>query len=279
MAIPRRFPAAKTVLQFGRLLTKNNNQWRAKPLADEDVEKFREAIEETGIRFPCSHASYLINFGSPKPELWRKSVDAFVIELERAEALGLQGVVVHPGSFVESNEEEGIERIAVAIRELLETTAGFTTEIWLETTAGQGTNLGWQFEQLRDICEQAGWPARVGICVDTCHIFAAGYPLIKREDYLATMSRFDELIGTQHIRAFHLNDSKKEFGSRVDRHEHIGEGALGREPFRHLLNDPRFAEIPMYLETAKGERERDGKAWDAINLAKLRRLLPRKNQR
>jgi len=276
------YKAVNAAAEFGmetvQLFTKNNNQWRAKPITDDDVRRFQEAVEETGIQKPCAHTSYLINLASPKPELWRKSLDAFVIELQRAEALGLTGLVIHPGSYVDSTEEDGLRRIVKALDKALKQTQGFGVEIWLETTAGQGTNLGWRFEHLRAILDRVATADRIGVCVDTCHIFAAGYPLKKPEDYAATMSELDAVIGLDRVRAFHLNDSKRERGSRVDRHEHIGEGKLGREPFRHLLNDPRFAALPMYLETPKGERERDGKPWDAVNLAKLRRLIPVKGE-
>ena len=259
--------AAELGMDCVQIFTKNNNQWRAKPLADEDVARFREAIDRTGVKMPCAHDSYLINLASPKPELWQKSLDAFVIELERAEALGLAGVVMHPGSFVESSEEEGLAKIVEGIDIALDKTAGFATEIWLETTAGQGTNLGHRFEHLQYIIAEVGDSSRLGICVDSCHIFAAGYPLQERKEYLATMREFDGTIGLDRIRAFHLNDSKRELGSRVDRHDHIGEGHLGLEPFRHIVNDKRFAKLPMYLETAKGDC--DGEPLDAINLRGL----------
>lgn len=265
--------AAALKMDCVQIFTKNNNQWRAKPLTDEDARLFKDALERTGVRKPCSHSSYLINLGSPDPALWQKSLDSFVVELERAEALGLLGVVIHPGSFVKSTEEEGLTAIAKALDAALKSTKGFDTEVWLETTAGQGTNLGWRFEQLGAIFDRVQDATRIGVCIDTCHIFAAGYPIKKPDDYTATMQQFDDAVGLDRVRAFHLNDSKKEFASRVDRHEHIGDGYLGREPFRNVLNDPRFAGLPMYLETPKGEREKDGKEWDAVNLAKLRRLI------
>lgn len=266
--------AAALKMDCVQIFTKNNNQWRAKPLTDDDVERFQEALRNTRIRSPCAHTSYLINLGSPKDELWQKSLDAFLVEIERAEALGLAGLVIHPGSYVDSTEKAGIRRIARGLKAALRKTKGCRVEIWLETTAGQGTNLGWKFEQLRDILDAAGRSDRIGICVDTCHIFAAGYGLKTPAEYEATMQEFDEIVGIDLVRAFHLNDSKREQGSRVDRHEHIGEGKLGREPFRHVLNDPRFADLPMYMETPKGER--DGKNLDAINLRKLRRMIKRK---
>lgn len=265
--------AAELGMDCVQIFTKNNNQWRAKPLTDDDINRFREALEETGIQQPVAHDSYLINLASPDDALWQKSQDAFVVELERAEALGLIGVVMHPGSFVKSSEEEGLARIVQAIDTVHQKTEGFQTQILLETTAGQGTNLGHRFEHLAYIIDETAESDRLGVCVDTCHIFAAGYAIGTPQEYRRTMKEFDDLIGIDRIRAFHLNDSKKEFGSRVDRHDHIGEGHLGLEPFRNLLNDRRFAKTPMYLETAKVER--DGVPMDAINLETLRRLIKR----
>lgn len=270
-ANPRQFPEVKTDVHTGRLLTKNNNQWRAKPLTEKDVSLFREALDVAGLQKPCAHDSYLINLASPKEDAWQKSLDAYVVELERAEALGLDGVVMHPGSFVESSEEEGLAKIIEAFNIIHEKTRGFQVQTWLETTAGQGTNLGHRFEHLATIIDGVDDDERLGVCVDSCHIFAAGYPLIDRKDYLATMREFDNVIGIDRIKAFHLNDSKKPLGSRVDRHDHIGEGELGLEPFRHILNDKRFKNLPMYLETKK--EARDGEEMDGVNLATLRGLL------
>lgn len=254
-----------------QIFTKNNNQWRAKAISDEDVRLFREAVKKTGIQTPCSHDSYLINLGSPDDELWKKSLDAYVIELERAEALGLQGVVMHPGSYVGSSEEEGLKRIAKGLNEAHRRTSGFSVRTWVEVTAGQGTNLGYRFEHLAEIMGGAEEPDRYGVCIDTCHLFAAGYGLKTKAEYKATFDEFDDKIGIKRIKAFHLNDSKKEQGSRVDRHEHIGEGFLGLEPFRFVLNDKRFAKLPMYLETKK--EKRDGEDMDVVNLRVLRSLL------
>lgn len=263
--------AAELNMDCVQIFTKNNNQWRAKPLGEEVVTRFREALEQTGIRMPCAHSSYLINLASPKDDLWNKSLDAFVTELERADRLGLEGLVIHPGSFVDSSEEAGLGRIVEALDMALERTQSLRIEVWLETTAGQGTNLGHRFEHLQYMIEEVEENGRLGVCVDTCHIFAAGYPLKTARQYASTMQEFDDSVGIARIRAFHLNDSKRELGSRVDRHENIGDGHLGREPFRHLLNDERFSEHPMYMETPKGER--DGKQLDAINLARLRRMI------
>lgn len=263
--------AAALGMQTVQLFTKNNNQWKGKLLADDDVRLFREAVERTGIRRPCAHNSYLINVASPDDVLWQKSIDALVDELQRAEALGLDGVVMHPGAFVGSSEEAGQRRIVTALDEVHTRTVGTRCQLWLETTAGQGTCLGHRFEQIGFVLREVRDSERLGVCVDSCHIVAAGYPLQTPAEYAATMAEFDKAIGVKRVRAWHLNDSKKPLGSRVDRHEHIGEGFLGLEPFRHIVNDPRFADIPMYLETEKGER--DGEQLDAINLRTLKSLL------
>lgn len=248
-----------------------NAQWQGKLLADDDIRRFREALAKTTLKCPCAHDSYLINLATPDDELWSKSVAAVVAELERAESLGLDGVVMHPGSYVTSTEEQGQQRIVEGLNEAHRRTKGIHCQYWLETTAGQGTNLGHRFEQIGQVLKQVHEPERLNVCVDTCHIFAAGYPLQKKSEYDATMQQFDDIIGIDRIRAWHLNDSKKPLGSRVDRHEHIGEGCLGLEPFRHLVNDSRFANTPMYLETEKGER--DGVNLDAMNLATLNSLI------
>ncbi len=263
--------AAVLELDTVQIFTKNNNQWQGKPLQAEDIREFRRAMDETGIQVPCAHDSYLINLASPNDELWHKSIDALVVELERADALGLAGVVMHPGSYVESTEEFGLQRIIAALDVIHARTAQVQVQTWLETTAGQGTNLGHRFEHLQQILEGINDSERCGVCVDTCHIFAAGYPLGTQQEYTTTMAELIAHVGLNCIRAFHLNDSKKGLGSRVDRHEHIGEGELGLEPFRYLLNDPRFAALPMYLETKK--EQRDGEEMDAVNLRVLKGLL------
>ena len=257
-----------------QIFTKNNNQWRAKKLTDDDAKAFKDAVAENSLKSPCSHDSYLINLGSPKNELWEKSLDAYVIELERAEMLGLSGVVMHPGSYVDSSEEEGLARIVEGLNEAHRRTKGFKVQTWVEATAGQGTNLGYKFEHLAHIINNADDGHRFGVCVDTCHVFAAGYGLKTKKEYNATMQEFDDIVGIDKIKAFHLNDSKKEQGSRVDRHEHIGEGHLGPEPFKFVLNDPRFADLPMYLETKK--ETRDGEDMDVVNLNVLRSLMKKK---
>lgn len=260
-----------------QLFTKNNNQWRAKPITDEDVRLFRDALEKHGITHPISHDSYLINLGSSKPDLWKRSVDALIEELRRAELLGIPYVVAHPGAYVDDDEASGIKRIVRGLNQVHRRTKKLAAQVLLETTAGQGTNLGWRFEHLAEIIDGVNEPDRLGVCFDTCHVFSAGYPLQDRKDYLATMRELDATVGLGRICAFHLNDSKKPFASRVDRHERIGAGTLGLEPFRHLLNDRRFNSVPMYLETPKGEDA--GRDLDEINLATLRGLVRKKSKR
>lgn len=254
-----------------QLFTKNNNQWKGKELTDEDAERFKQSLVDLGIAHPISHDSYLINMGSPDKELWKKSVDAFVIELQRADKLGIPYVVAHPGAYTSSSEEAGLKAIIRGIDEVHRQMPDAEACCLLETTAGQGSNLGWKFEHLATILDGVKDPDRLGICFDTCHVFAAGYPMGTEKDYKNTMRDFNKLIGVKQIKAFHMNDSKKELGSRVDRHEHIGQGFLGIEPFRFLMNDRRFRKVPMYLETPKGDR--NGTPWDVVNLRKLRRLI------
>ncbi len=254
-----------------QLFTKNANQWAAKNITPGEAQQFREALDGLNIRHPIAHDSYLINLASPDRHLWRKSVDALTVELRRAETLGIPYVVTHPGAYTSSSVAAGLRNVVRAINYVHSPSRKLRCRCLLETTAGQGTSLGWQFEQLAQIIDGAKEPDRLGVCFDTCHVFAAGYPL-GCSDYETTMTAFDRLVGLERIQAFHLNDSRSDCGSRVDRHEHIGRGKLGLEPFRLLLADPRFRNVPMYLETPKGEQ--NGKDWDTVNLQTLRRLLP-----
>jgi deoxyribonuclease-4 len=263
--------AARVGCDCVQLFTKNNNQWRAKAIGDDDADRFQAALAQEHISHPLSHTSYLINLASPDKALWKKSVDAFVVELQRAERLGIPYVVVHPGAFTTADEETGIRNVAAALDEALRQTRGMAVCPLLENTAGQGTCLGWKFEQLAAIIDRVKSTDRVGVCIDTCHAFAAGYPLAPKKEYLATMRALDRTVGLKRVKAFHLNDSKREQGSRVDRHEHIGKGHIGVEGFRNLLNDRRFRRVPMYLETPKGTHR--GREWDKINLATLRGLV------
>lgn len=254
-----------------QVFTKNNNQWNAKPLTDADCDAFKKALVERKITHPISHNSYLINLGTPDDELWKKSIDAMVVELLRAEQLGIPYVVAHPGAFTTSSEEAGIKRIAKGLDEVHKQTKKVAAQVLLETTAGQGSHLGWRFEHLAEIIAKTKDPDRIGVCFDTCHVFSAGYAMTEKKDYQATMREFDKIVGCDRVKAFHLNDSLKPFGARKDRHAAIGEGEMGLEPFRHLLNDKRFKKTPMYLETPKGLQ--DGEDLDVINLRVLRSLV------
>jgi len=254
-----------------QLFTKNSNQWAARDLTDEDVTAFRRQLRGSGIRRTVAHDSYLINLASPDETLYRRSIDAFADELRRAERLGLDYLVMHPGAHVESGEEAGFARVAAGLDEVRKRCPGFKTMVLLETTAGQGSTLGYRFEHLARILTLVADPGRLGVCLDTCHVFAAGYALAPEAEYKATMREFDRLIGLRRLRVFHVNDSLKPFKSRVDRHAAIGQGHLGIEPFRLLVNDPRFRSRPMILETPKEDKE--GNDLDATNLATLRGLV------
>jgi len=253
-----------------QLFTKNNNQWRAKDIAAAEATQFADALRDLKIKHPLSHSSYLINLASPDDALWDKSSEAMVVELRRAEQLGIPYVVVHPGSYTTSSEEEGLARVALALDTVHKLLPRANAQVLLEITAGQGTNLGWKFSHLAAILAQTGQTDRVGICFDTCHAFAAGYDLRDRATYLAMWREFDSLLGIDRLKAIHFNDSKRELGSRIDRHEHIGRGCIGLEGFRHLLNDKRFRDVPMYLETPK--ENPDEEPWDVVNLRVLREL-------
>jgi deoxyribonuclease IV len=259
--------------QAVQLFTKNNNQWKAPVLSAEQVAVFRSALAQTGITGPIAHTSYLINLASPDDGLWQKSIEAMTIEVERCELLGIADLVVHPGSHMGEGPKAGLARVARGLDQVHGRTAGLNVTIDLETTAGQGTNLGHQFEHLREILDQVAHPERLGVCVDTCHIFAAGYSLGTLEEYDETIDRLDRSVGLDRLRVWHLNDSCRDCGSRVDRHAGIGAGRMGLEPFRHLVNDPRFVDLPMILETPKGTE--DGEDLDARNLRILRHLVRR----
>ena len=269
------YKAAEAAAGFGmdtvQVFTKNNNQWRAKEITAVEAALFEKALREGKLCHPLSHASYLINLASPDELLWQKSLEGMAIELQRAEQLGIPYVVMHPGSFTTTSEEEGIARVALALNSLHALLPESKADVLLEITAGQGSNLGWKFEHLADIIALVQQSHRIGVCFDTCHAFAAGYDLRDAKGAKAMWRQFDKLLGLERLKAIHLNDSKRELGSRVDRHEHIGHGHIGLDAFRHLLTDKRFRQIPMYLETPKEELE--GEHWDAINLRTLRSLV------
>lgn len=259
------------------IFTKSNRQWAAKPLSDEDIANYRRAAAEyPDLRPVAVHAAYLINVASPDPELWEKSFLALKDEVERAGALEADFVTFHPGSYMTGGEQAGLEAIARAVGRLLEETAASAphTVVCLETMAGQGTNLGGMFEHLAYILNQVGPNDRLGVCFDTCHVFAAGYDIRTPETYAATMAEFDRVIGLDKIRCFHFNDSKHELGSMKDRHEHIGRGQIGLAGFANFINDPRWADFAAHLETEPTMEGEDGVTinMNHVNLAALREL-------
>lgn len=252
-----------------QIFAKNERQWTAKPISPEEATAFRVEQQRTGIHPVVVHDSYLINLAAPADELREKSIAAFADELERCAQLDIPYLVTHPGAHTGIGEEAGLVRVADAICRLLAEGIGGSTMILLETTAGQGTALGYRFEHLARLFELIPYHERLGICVDTCHIFAAGYDIRDPEGYQATFAELDRLVGLTRVKCFHLNDSQKDLGSRVDRHAHIGQGCIGVEAFRMLVNDLRFADLPMIIETPKGE----DMAEDRMNLALLRSLV------
>lgn len=252
-----------------QLFTKSSNQWRARPLPPEEIERYRANLQATGIAQAVAHDSYLINLASTDPALHQRSMAAFLEELERAEALGIPYLVTHPGAHKGAGEEAGLRQVANSLRELLTRTKGYRVQVVLETTAGQGTSLGHRFEQIAVLLDQIGLPERTGVCLDTCHVFAAGYDIRTPDGYADVLGAFDQVVGISHLRVIHINDSKKDLGCRVDRHEHIGKGAIGLEAFRCLVTDPRLRGMPMILETPK---DSDSVSADRRNLKTLRRL-------
>ncbi|MFO7743419.1 MAG: deoxyribonuclease IV [Anaerolineae bacterium] len=252
-----------------QIFVKPNRAWAVPPLTDHDVALFRARRAETAIRPVVAHSSYLLNLSSPADDLWHRSIHTLIIELERCEALDVRWLVLHPGAHVGTGETAGLTRMAHALGEVHAATAGLRAGILLENTAGQGTRLGYRFEHLAWLLEHAPEGERLGVCLDTCHAFAAGYELRTPRGYAATMAAFDRLIGFRRLKAVHLNDSRGELGGRRDRHEHIGKGHIGLAGFRQVLNDPRMARLPGLLETPKG----DDLQADRDNLVALRGLL------
>ena len=260
-----------------QIFSKNASQWRAKPLDAAEIKAFRTRIDQTGIAPVVSHASYLINLATTFGPLREQSIAAFIDELDRAEALGLMGVVIHPGTCTAGSEEDGLRLIADAIRQAFEARPSRGTLVLLEHTAGQGRTLGHRFEHLTAIIGHLRDSARVGVCLDTCHLVASGYDIVSESGYRETFDAFDRIVGIDRLKVFHGNDSKKPRGSRVDRHEHIGRGCLGEAPFRRLPHDRRFAGLPLLIETEKSTGGGKGGAiavdpFDTMNLETLRRL-------
>jgi deoxyribonuclease-4 len=256
------------------LFTKNQQQWQAKPLEDLVIKEFRTHAERLSYNHIVAHDSYLINLAAPSTELWEKSIAAFAHEMQRCDQLGIPYLVTHPGAHVGAGEEAGIARVVSGMVRILQSDDTGKVAVCLETTAGQGSTLGYRFEQLAAMLagiDAAGFGHRVGVCVDTCHILAGGYDITTAAGTRAVLEEMDRVIGLHRVKAWHLNDSKKPLGSRVDRHEHIGRGCVGLEAFGVICSDPRTSGVPKIMETPK-EQCPDGRDWDVVNLSLLRRL-------
>jgi deoxyribonuclease-4 len=260
-----------------QIFTKNASQWRGRALGPDEIGEFRRQVEAAAVAPVLSHASYLINLASANRGLREQSLAAMADEIDRAEALGLLGVVLHPGCYTDGKPQHGIELIGDGLRTLLRARRGGRALVLLEHTAGQGTSLGKTFEEISAIIARMDGHERIGVCLDTCHLLASGYPIDTPEGYADTFREFERIVGFGRLKAFHLNDSKRPLGSRVDRHAHIGEGFVGLEPFRRLVNDARFHGLPMLLETPKSERKPTGPIvpdpLDTRNLRVLRGLM------
>ncbi len=270
--------AAAEALRCGfdtvQVFVKNQRQWRAAPLDPRDVAQWRALCDTPGFGPPVAHASYLINLASPQRRLAERSRVALAEELRRCDTLGIPYLVVHPGSATDGDSAGGLARVARALNRILAERRDGPAIPVLETTAGSGHTLGRTFAELAEIIHQLHDPSRAGVCVDTCHIFAAGYDLRRPEQYDRVVTEIEQTVGVERVCCWHLNDSVGSRGSHRDRHAHIGHGRLGLRGFRHLLADDRFRGVPMILETPKGTDER-GRDWDLVNLAGLRRLAAR----
>jgi deoxyribonuclease-4 len=252
-----------------QIFTKNNNRWFQKKLDEKEISSFKSKLKKSNIKFAVSHDSYLINLCATNRTILEKSREAFLDELERCELLGISHLNFHPGAHLGAGEKDGIKRIAESLNIVHEQTKGYSVNSMLETTAGQGTTIGYSFEQLREIIDRVEDKDRMTICIDTAHIFAAGYNIKESTSYKNVIKDFDEIIGLERLKCFHINDSKKELGSRVDRHEHIGKGFIGREGFTHIMNDSKLVKIPKILETPKGKEQLE----DLENLSVLKSLI------
>lgn len=252
-----------------QIFTKNNNQWKAREFKDGEIERYHRRQAETGVAPVVAHASYLLNLGTPDDVLWEKSIVALKVELERCELLHIPYLVIHPGAHMKSGVEAGLARVSSALDRIHAECPDLAVKVALEITAGQGTWLASTFAEMAAIINGCRQPERLVVCFDTCHALAAGYELRTPQGYRATLQEFDERIGLEKLVVFHLNDSKKDLGSHVDRHAHIGQGFIGLEPFGFFLNDPRFKDRPFLLETPKDNDPQD----DIENLKKLRALI------
>jgi deoxyribonuclease-4 len=266
LAIERGQEVGCTAIQ---IFTKNASQWNAPRLSEEAIRAFKDELARTGM-LVVAHDAYLINLASPDSDLRAKSQAAFLDEMERAEALELPYLVMHPGAHTGAGEDEGLSHIVTSFNSLLRSTPGFRVKIAIENTAGQGTALGYSLDHLKRIIDESEAPERLAVCIDTCHAFAAGYDLRDRAAYEGFMDEFHHVVGPDMLRVMHLNDCKRGLGSRVDRHEHIGRGTLGLDCFRFVMNDPRLVTVPKLMETPK---ELDGRDMDPENLAILRGLV------
>lgn len=252
-----------------QVFTKNSNQWKAKKLLNSEVAQYLDARKKSSLEIVIAHASYLINLSTIDPKVQVPSVEAMKIELDRAEALEFSYLVVHPGSHKAEGELVGIVQLVENLRRLLEYSKEYQVQILLETTAGQGASIGYDFEHFAEILSRLDWTDRIGICIDTAHIFEAGYDISSENGYKSVFQEFDEIVGLDYVKVFHLNDSKSECGSRVDRHAGIGQGNIGKQAFSLLLNDSRFLNLPMILETPKNKDLKE----DLENLELLRDMI------
>jgi len=258
--------------QVIQIFSRNRSRWTCPRLSTEEIDRFLKTRSETSIEPVAVHTSYLINLASPRPEVFEKSSVALKEELDRAEQLMIPFLVIHPGAHLGRGEKRGIKQITEAIKNVAGRSQNNRVTILFEMTAGQGTNLGYRLEQLAELIEGTESEVRVGVCFDSCHAFAAGYDFTSEDDYNRLFRRFDRVIGLSRLKLFHLNDSKGRLGSRLDRHEHPGQGFIGLEPFSLLLNDPRFTGLPFLLETPKGKNE-EGLDLDIANLGLLKTLI------
>jgi len=252
-----------------QIFTKNNNRWFQKPIEEKEIETFKSKLKNSKIKFVVSHDSYLINLCGTDKEILKKSRIALLDELERCELLEIPHLNFHPGSHLGAGEDDGIKLIAESINIVHDKTKGYKVSSMLETTAGQGTAIGYRFEQLQQIIELVEQKERMTVCIGTAHVFAAGYDIKDPKNFKKVIQEFDNIIGLDRLKCFHMNDSKKEFGSRVDRHEHIGKGFIGEEGFSNIMNDKRLKKIPKILETPKGKEYLE----DIENLKVLQSLI------
>ena len=256
-----------------QIFSKNNNRWYSKPLAKSEIKTFKSRLSKSGIKFIVAHDSYLINLCSSSTEILIKSRESFIDELKRCELLNIPYLNFHPGAHGGMGKEKGLKLIAESLNMIHNRTKNLNVSSMLELTAGQGTALGYRFEQIRKIMDLVEDRERLSVCIDTAHIFAAGYDIKDSDNYKIVMDEFDKIIGLKYLKCIHMNDSKKELGSRVDRHEHIGKGFIGKKGFVNIMNDQSIAHIPKILETPKSK----GQLEDVRNLKVLKSLIKKKN--